>query len=306
MSCLSAQNPRWSPESEQDLQQAIDDGLLEETHYLDVKRELAAGKPAANKELARDLAQFAIDGGLLLVGIEEDKQTTAKALAPVVLSGLPERIENIARTAIDPPLPVTTQVINSDRDPSRGYVLVDVPRSGLAPHMVDGIYIGRGDKSKIRLSDQEVLRLHAARGSVSAVANAELDRYVARDPIPSDLRKQAHLFLVAMPDAPRSEMLLDAVHGSNWRNTFSELKSAAFVPQPLMADHRFSPDLSFASRPSKRSDGAAFASPTLTPDRQLELVTSDAFSEDIIELEMSEDGVVRLFNGRISDWLSSE
>ena len=58
---LSAGMPRWTPQNETDLSAAAQRGLLEETHYLDVKREISAGR-GANKELARDLASFAVDG----------------------------------------------------------------------------------------------------------------------------------------------------------------------------------------------------------------------------------------------------
>ena len=45
------------------LQDALDQGLLKEQHNLDFKGVLSPGK-GANKELAKDLAQFAIDGGV--------------------------------------------------------------------------------------------------------------------------------------------------------------------------------------------------------------------------------------------------
>ncbi|MFZ1287573.1 MAG: hypothetical protein WAR57_11130 [Candidatus Phosphoribacter sp.] len=82
---LSQEQPRWTPETESDITSAITQGLLEETHFLDLKRELGSGR-AENRELARDLAQFAIDGGALLVGVEEVKGG-APRLAPVALDG---------------------------------------------------------------------------------------------------------------------------------------------------------------------------------------------------------------------------
>lgn len=61
---------RWMPASEEKLSTAISDGRLEETHHLDLKREVEAGR-AANKELARDLTRFAIDSGTLVIGVDE-------------------------------------------------------------------------------------------------------------------------------------------------------------------------------------------------------------------------------------------
>lgn len=52
---LSPEVPGWSPRTEADLQSAIDGGLLEESHRLDLKQALHATK-GDNKELARDIA----------------------------------------------------------------------------------------------------------------------------------------------------------------------------------------------------------------------------------------------------------
>ncbi|WP_143104924.1 hypothetical protein [Amycolatopsis regifaucium] len=85
---LSSDNPRWTAHSEADLQSAIDSGILEETHWMDLKREINSGK-SANRELARDLASFALDGGTLLVGIEET--ASGLTLVPQELDGLAGR-----------------------------------------------------------------------------------------------------------------------------------------------------------------------------------------------------------------------
>ncbi len=77
----------WLPTSEDQLRDALDQGILIEQHTLDFKRELPPGK-GANKELARDLAQFAVHGGVLIIGVDDNAQLT-----PVDLHGLRERID---------------------------------------------------------------------------------------------------------------------------------------------------------------------------------------------------------------------
>lgn len=293
---LSASTPRWTPTTEADLREALVGGLLEETHYLELKREVAAGK-GNNKELARDLAQFAIDGGTVIVGVEEHDDAPP-TLEPVLLAGLPERIEQVARTIPDPPLTVSCQIIPSATDSTVGYVLVSVGPSGTAPHMVDGTYFGRGDKTKIRLSDAEVLRHHRARGDVEETASALLDAYIRRDPVPSDVRAQAHFFVVAAPVAPRREMLLDVVHGDDWQQRFTKLWQAGLATQP---DGGFAPDLREATSYARRTGGAAMTTWSLTPDRQLQQANEAHFNEDALELELSEDGEVRLLTTRLSD-----
>ena len=58
-----------------------------------------------------------------------------------------------------------------------------MPPSPSAPHMVEGRYIGRGDKTKRYLADAEVLRLHARRASQEIDAVQLLQAEFDRDPI---------------------------------------------------------------------------------------------------------------------------
>src|SRR5690349_4805124 len=106
--------PFWRPHSEADIQRAINDGLLGETHHLTCKRETGVA-PGGRKETARDLASFAIDGGALLIGVEEDKANRTFSLAPQPLSGLIERVEDIAGTIIVPSMSVTAYEIQSEQ-----------------------------------------------------------------------------------------------------------------------------------------------------------------------------------------------
>src|SRR5260370_629374 len=188
----------WRPRSEADIQRAIDNALLSETHDLDCKREIGAA-PGERKETARDLASFAIDGGALLIGVGEDKANRTFSLAPQPLSGLAERVEDIAGTIIDPPLDVVPHEIKSEQQQGSGYLLVEVRPSPFAPHMVDGGYYGRGEKKRIRLTDAQVLRYHAQRQAVEERTHRMLDAEIARDPVPAGDRKFGHLYLVARP-----------------------------------------------------------------------------------------------------------
>src|SRR5688572_28792973 len=159
---LSAGMPRWVPVTEADLQAAIDGGLLEETHFLDLKEKLDAGR-AANKSLAKDVASFAVDGGVVIIGIAEDKEAGTFSRAPQELAGWAERIDQVARSVPDPPVLVQVREIPSEQFPGKGYLLIHVPESPLAPHMVDGRYCGRSDKTNMVFDDAGVLRLHERR-----------------------------------------------------------------------------------------------------------------------------------------------
>lgn len=299
-------DPRWLPASETELQRAIDEGLLEESHYLDVKRELSSGK-SANKELARDLASFAIDGGMLVVGVEENQNTGTLTLCPQPLAGLSERVEQVARDVPDPPVDVVTHEIRSESDDAAGYLVVVVGRSATAPHMVDNRYMGRGDKTKTTLSDAEVVRLHD-RGRLSRDdALRLLERQIERDPVPAEARRQSHLFLLAHPSAGRPEMLLDLTGGTNWHQQLLDLVNAGYAPDVVAAvgPEQFSPDLRMATNPTRRAAGAALSTYNLTAGRQLD-DSGDRFHEDFVEVEVDEDGGIRVLMTRFSDTLQSQ
>ena len=294
---LSPAQPRWSPTYEQDLQDALAMGLLEETHHLDIKREVPTTR-AANKELARDLAQFAVDGGTLLIGVDE-VAGAPPALAPTALSGLSERVEQVARSAVDPPLYVASTAIPSAANPDVGYLLVHVPASASAPHMVDGVYYGRGDKVRSRLSDVEVRRLHQGQASAMDAVQAELSRYVSRDPVPKDLRRQAHLFAVAVPATPKPEMLLGLTGADDaYTRLFGLLQRGGNLPYGL--GDSFAPRLLSATSLHRRSDGMALTY-GLASGRELEERAPGRFIEDALEVEFGEDGVLRLMTTRLSD-----
>lgn len=201
----------WSPRTESELQSALADGLLEETHYLDLKRELPSGK-SGSKGIAKDLAAFAVDGGMILVGVDEgDDPAQPPSLAPQTLEGMAERVEQIARTAVAAPLRVQATAIPSLEEPGKGYLAVRIPPSPEAPHMVDGKYYGRGDKTNVILSNDEVLRYHrlrlSDRSDLQAEAAALLDEI---DPTASLLA------LIAEPVGLRSDLLVKLTEHSNW------------------------------------------------------------------------------------------
>lgn len=290
----SVGQPGWVPRSESELGEALAAGLLEETHYLDFKALIEDGK-GANKELARDLAQFAIDSGALLIGVAEQK-AGPPILAPVILAGLPERIEQVALSSVDAPLYVKNEVIKSEDDAALGYVLVQVAASATAPHMVDGVYYGRGDKTRVRLSDAEVRRLHSQLEVAADQVRAEVRAYAERDPIPTDLRNNAHLYILAVPATPRREMLLEVTGGDDAYSAMHGLVRAGLAAAAL--PDQFSPSLASATSFQRRQDGAAMtfgleAGRTVDPTRRS--------YEAVVEIELSDEGTIRVMTGRFGD-----
>lgn len=288
----------WQPVSEDDLSAAIADELLQESHYLDVKR--STGDTAGEKkETARDLASFAIDGGSLLVGIGENKVDRRFYLDPQDLSGALEKIENIAALKVDPPLTVVPREIPSVAQNGRGYLVVDVPPSPKAPHMVDGKYYGRGERTRISLSDPEVRRLHARRETDSKFAARLLDEEIQRDPVDPGKRRLGHLYLVAQPVTGSSQMARAYVRRSN----ATELaKLARSFEENLATDiSQFNPSLTLLSEACSRANGMSLSSYVMAgPGRTIVDYDRSDFEKRILDVEFREDGGIRVLIGALT------
>jgi len=303
---MATASPWWQPETEAELlAAATTGGLSENLPHLELKREI--GKTAgANKELACDLASFAVDGGILLVGVVDEKQrdpaNPASALHAVDLSGLPERVEQIALMRVDPPLVVRCVPIGSAANPVRGYLVVQIPPSAQAPHMSDGRYWGRGTHTKRALSDSDVVILHERRERLSQSAANELDDYVERDPwtLAGRRQEQAHLFIVCSPRSARSSMLLDAKPDGQDRQRFVTDVVQGTSYNPTIGG--FAPDFHLANRVATRGDGWARTDYSIDDARGL---TAKAEEKYLLEIELTEGGSVRVFCGRASDMNNS-
>lgn len=249
----------WRPTTEAQLLSAATAGLLNEgTPHRELKQQLDSS-PSANKELARDLASLAVAGGLLLVGIVDEKARTpgdpTTALHPIPVAGLPERVEQIALTRCDPPLFVRCVAI--ERSSGSGYLAIHVPPSPQAPHVVEGRYLGRGERTKRNLTDSDVVVLHARREMLDRDAGDALEEYRRRDPWLQTANAQtaAHLYFVADPRPGRDSMLLDFVNRST-KPAASSLASLVRkrANDPPRFGSLWAPDFDTASDFSTRSD----------------------------------------------------
>ncbi len=293
---LGQEASRWQPRSESDLIAAIEARVLEETHHLEVKRELGS-----NKELARDLASFAIDGGALLVGVDEDKEARRWIPAPMPLAGLSERVELVARHSIDPPLNVMPRVIPADGpDVSRGYLLIEISPSASAPHLVGGIYYGRGSTTRDRLSDAQVVVLHAQRENVEARANALLEEEIERDPVDRHLRIFGHLYLIAQPRAARPDVAVRLVRSSDAGRRLVQLVAIDAEQDIPSKVAELGPTPRYATKTYSVADGLALTTPEAGPGRSFFVATGTAAAlaeKGLLDIEFREDGGIRVTVG---------
>ncbi|MFG1774586.1 helix-turn-helix domain-containing protein [Nocardia salmonicida] len=248
---MTQPGPQWTPRTEAELQHAIEHGLLEETHYLDLKQALDPGK-SANKKFAADIAAFALDGGTIIIGVDEGDDGATPQLHPIDLNGLPERVESIARTAVHEPVQITSTRIAADNSaPGHAYLIVHVPQSPCAPHMVDGRFYGRGDKTNRILSQEEVLRLHERRLRDRSDIIAETRRFL--DGLNPRGDRSSIMAILAEPVGAAEELLVPLVDAAEWQREAFALLQAATQPN----QHTYSPTVADSSDFARRAGGVA-------------------------------------------------
>lgn len=207
---MSSSDP-WPPRTEEQLQRAANDGLLVESHVLDLKRQL--GKD--NSKTAADLAAFSVDGGVILIGVDE--ATEPPTLHPNELKNLGERVEQIGLSTVDEPVHITTYDIESAANPALGYLVVEVPVSGRAPQMAEGRYYERGDKTNVVLSDPAVLRWHERK--IKEQTDLIEEARAALEAAPP----KANIAVIAVPLGSRGDILMELSTSTSWRNDFAQL-----------------------------------------------------------------------------------
>jgi hypothetical protein len=289
----------WEPRTERDIQAALDQGFLKESHVLDVKKQ--PPPPIKNLDIAVDIASFAADGGRILYGVDQPVSSGPTRLSPFDFAGLAERFDQIARGgSIDPPVRLRCVDIPSETHPGQGYLLLVIPRSSQAPHMVDGRYRCRSDRTNSIMSDAEVRRLAGERAARQQDIAALLEEEVERDPTDNSLRTQGHLFIVAQPLSGSPNLLSTAIGSQDWRNwlrgPFRDAVWAAGGPTGLAPD-LFNHATGLAPRPS----GWAISTYEVGDDRRVRPNGLRPAEEDnLLDLEVRDDGGLRLFCARAS------
>ncbi len=245
----------WVPKSEKDILSAIAAGDLVETANFDAKAKLP-GK-GKSKDLAVDVAAMSADGGTLLYGVGEDDNDRPTVPLPFKLAGARERVDQIVRTSISEPPAIEVHAIPTDNDPTVGYLVVHVPASSRAPHMVtvgkELRYYGRGATGNAPLSEGEVARLYERRQRWDVDRDAMLEEAIESAPIPPH-EDFAYLHLVARPVVPDDNLYDRASEGQRATQFVGGLISAA---SSAGAFSSYTPDLYGGHNYERRPDGWA-------------------------------------------------
>ncbi len=274
----------WHPRTWKDVVDAAAGGLLDESPWVDLKKLLKPGKPG-NNDLAVDAAAMALDGGMLLYGVEDHDSHAGKVVG-VELAGLADRVDQVVRSKIHPPLMVRSVEIEDPARPGWGCLLVIVPPSPQAPHMVDNVYYGRSDRGNRKLSDQDVRMELARRAQHHSDVSDQLRLLRDEDAAPHE---QGHLYVIVQPLAAREDLIADFLTGGDAQRAI--LRYSEQISRGL--GYSWSPGLNDASRPQRRADGLAFTS---SYDHEIK-------EQSFVEVVVREDGGVALTCGRGTDSL---
>ena len=195
----------WIPKNEEEIKQVVASGQLQESAIFDGKRQIPK-----SLDLAIDIAAMATDGGVLVIGIGEDEDKRLTQLCPIPLAGAPEQVSQIIHTNIDEPPHVEVKPIQCAEDKSQGYLVVVVPQSSRAPHMVvtrgHNRFYGRTPAGNQRLTQGQVDLLYERRRRWQVDQSAVLQREIDRSPVPPR-PELGYLHLVVWPTASDDRMI---------------------------------------------------------------------------------------------------
>lgn len=158
--------------------------------------------------------------------------------------------------------------------------------------MVDHVYYGRGDRGRIRLSDEQVRATIEDRRRSRGDILADLQAMADDDPISTDNRRLGHLYLLAQPETGREEALVDFLARDDVVRTLQEI-IGAIVQERGNGITGFGPDIHRLSNQIPRAEGLSLTS--YHPEDGL------GREETLLELVIREDGGIRLTCGRGTD-----
>jgi hypothetical protein len=284
----------WIPTTAAEIEDSARSGRLVETPSFDAKADLPTAKK--NIDLATDVAAMATDGGALLYGVGEDEDRNPTMPAPITLTGAPERVSEIVSTSIAEVPFIDVRTFPLSDDPSRGFLVVVVPQSARAPHMVivkgDNRFYGRAAKGNRPLNEGDVARLYERRQGWEIDRFQVLDEAIAHAPLPV-LREQGYLHVFARPVALEQGLFARAV---------KQLGGASEMHvRILQTIHRakltgtYSPSLEQAQYWQRHGADQWRLSTRNEADHSVEEATS------LVDLNIYLDGYGRLFCGRATD-----
>jgi len=231
--------------------QALCDVRMPEDVDLDFKRDdsYTTSGPDGLDELAKDVTALAnARGGLIIVGINEDSQGCAESLSEVVVSDKKiGQMYNGLRARVVPYLPdIWINNLETATSSGKGYVLIAVPGSGIAPHAVrvtsrpQYSFARRFGRTTAWLEESEIAALYRDR---FRLAEEHRDKVLKVLELGSDWTRRVRpatadriwLEVALVPSAP-AERFVDPAHISGLSDFFKEQSKPGALPHPVFND----------------------------------------------------------------------
>jgi hypothetical protein len=254
----------WIPETAAELEAAIASNTLPpESATYEYKQQLPpTGK---NVDIAIDVSAMSVDGGLIIYGVGEDKPNSRFFSAPIALQGVVERISQIIESNVKERPDFRAAPLPIDGQPGEGYVVVEVPASVRAPHMVEvkdeyRCY-GRAPGGNRKLTQLDLDQLYKRRRRVEEEGKRALDHAIAKAPLQSVPGERGDLHLVARPilsDRSLRKRVFQADDGSELSQAVLNATSVLKFVEPWSPD--FSQTVS-NGQPGRSMDGIILDNP---------------------------------------------
>lgn len=234
-------SPPKCPATLAELKESLAAKLLQEGQHLEFKRELPS-----NKEIARQCAALAVQGGALVLGVEETD--AGFVTSPIDCVGVREQIGQIAQDTPQPPVDLDSRLLHAD-EPGKGVVWVDIPPSPHMLHQVGGRYYRRDDARTRPMLDAEVSDRMALREARPHMLQEALDEALQR-PQPAATSLHARTCVVARPiGAAPDELFARTSTPEEWDDFAYDLMAPSgpiLMPAPVRAwgfiSHQATPD----------------------------------------------------------------
>lgn len=286
----------WLPKTEAEIVQAVQSGALEESAIFDAKEQLSK-----NSEIAKDIAAMANDGGVIIYGLGEDEGGRITRFTPFSLDGQAEKIDAIVRYSISEPPVIHILSIPTNENPKVGYLVVQIPPSERAPHMVvvkgDHRFYGRTAAGNGLLSEGEVARLYARRQQSEVNREKLLEAEIGDSPLEPN-ENFVYLFLYARPVFAK-EGFFDSIFNDEpgFQKTLNEFIQR--VCNRNVYKRSYQPDFNPPPNWKHRAEGVW---------GQMDYPTSDVslIPRHTLNLQIDFDGTGHLFCGRAGDRYSPE
>lgn len=281
----------WLPKTEVEIVQAVQSGALEESAIFDAKEQLSK-----NSEIAKDIAAMATDGGVIIYGLGQDEHGRVNQLTPISLDGQAEKVDAIVRSSIAEPPVIHISAIPTETDPAVGYLIVFVPPSERAPHMVvvkgEHRFYGRTATGNYPLPEGEVARLYARRLQSEVNREKLLDEEILRSPLNPN-KNFGYLFLFARPVFARDGFFnFDHGDDTNLQTVLNQLVQE--VTDGRIYRRNYEPDFNPPSMWKYRADGL-FGQMYYPPSEEAEA------PRYTLNLQIDFNGSAHLFCGRAAD-----